>query len=53
LRDALAVRAKGRISVLLFFESLSLENVAKGQWCHRPLFSKWGKFRGSLVVPEH
>jgi hypothetical protein len=50
--DALTVRAKGNAVVLYCFESLSPENVAKSQWCHRQVFSEWVKFRGRLVVPQ-
>jgi hypothetical protein len=44
--------ASGKAVVLLCFESLSPENVAKCQWCHRQIFSEWIKFRGKITIPE-
>jgi hypothetical protein len=50
--DTLSIKAQGKAVVLLCFESLSPENVAKGQWCHRQIFAEWCKFRGKIAIPE-
>jgi len=52
--DDLTIKAQGKAVVLLCYESLSPENVATGQWCHRQIFSEWVKFetKGKIVIPE-
>ena len=44
--------AKGREVVLLCFESLSAENVADGQFCHRRIFADWWKKQTGETIEE-
>lgn len=55
IRAALASLGKdagGRELVLLCFESLSAENLKKGQFCHRRIFARWWFEQTGEDIPE-